>query len=327
MAILVLHGGAGSIQAEDEAAYVRGLRRAADAGYAVLERGGGAITAVLAAVEEMEGNAEAFNAGVGGALTNDGRVELDACVMGSDGSVGAVACVGTSVHPVRLAERVRRESPHVLLVATGAEALERDPVPNAALVTERSRAQLARWRERAQAARGASATGTDHAVDEGRAGEPDGGAQDTLGPAPSGSGTVGAVALDDTGFLAAATSTGGVVGQWPGRVGDAPIPGAGTYAGPFAALSCTGKGEAFLRAVTARTVALAIERGVPLARALRDALTDVERMGGAGGLIVVDRHGRFGFAYDTPSMAYALRAPGVREEAVGRQAEVRVMTP
>lgn len=300
MAILVLHGGAGSIQAEDEAAYVRGLRRAADAGYAVLEGGGGALTAVLAAVEEMEGNAEAFNAGVGGALTNNGRVELDACVMGSDGSVGAVACVGTSVHPVRLAERVRRESPHVLLVGAGAEALERDPVPNAALVTERSRAQLARWRERARA---------------------------TLDPSPSGSGTVGAVALDDGGFLAAATSTGGVVGQWSGRVGDTPIPGAGTYASRYAALSCTGKGEAFVRAVTARTVALAIERGEPLARALQDALTDVERMGGSGGLIVVDRHGRFGFAYDTPSMAYALRAPGIREEAVGRQAEVRVMTP
>ncbi|MFO7545618.1 MAG: isoaspartyl peptidase/L-asparaginase [Trueperaceae bacterium] len=293
MAILVVHGGAGSILDEDDAAYTRGLAAAADAGYAVLTRGETAVDAVLAAVTTMEADPDAFNAGVGGALTRDGRVELDACVMSSDGRAGAVAAVGNSMHPALLAERVRRDGTHVLLVAAGAEALEDRPVANERLITDRSRAQLARWRERRQA--------------------------------PAGSATVGAVALADDGGLAAATSTGGVVGQAPGRVGDAPIPGAGTYANTRAALSCTGKGEAFLRAVTAKAVASMLESGVDMAAALRAALAEVERLGGSGGIIAIDPGGAFGYAYTTAAMAYALRAPGVREEAVGRSAGVRVM--
>jgi len=295
MAILVVHGGAGSILQEDEAAYGRGLAAAADAGYAVLTSGGTAVDAVLAAVTVMEANPDAFNAGVGGALTRDGRVELDACVMTSDGRAGAVAAVGNSVHPALLAERLRRDGTHVLLVAAGAEALEDRPVANERLITERSRAQLARWRERRQP--------------------------------PVGSATVGAVALADDGGLAAATSTGGVVGQAPGRVGDAPIPGAGTYADAHAALSCTGKGEAFLRAVTAKAVASMLASGVDMADGLRAALDEVSRLDGSGGIIVIDPGGAFGYAYSTEAMAYALRAPGVREEAVGRSADVRVVRP
>lgn len=292
MAILVIHGGAGSILEQDEAAYTRGLAVAADAGYEVLTRGGTAVEAVLAAVASMEADPMAFNAGVGGALTRDGRAVLDACVMTSDGRAGAVAAVGNSPHPVLLAERVRREGTHVLLVGAGAEALEDRPVENDRLITERSRAQLARWRERRQP--------------------------------PVGSATVGAVAMTDDGKLAAATSTGGVVGQAPGRVGDAPIPGAGTYANARAALSCTGKGEAFLRAVTAKSVATALEAGTDVATALESALKDVARMDGSGGIIVIDREGEFGYAYTTAAMAYALRAPGVHEEGVGRSAGVRV---
>lgn len=293
MAILVVHGGAGSISEEDEAAYTRGIAAAADAGYAVLTSGGTAVDAVLAAVTAMEADPDAFNAGVGGALTRDGRVELDACVMSSDGRAGAVAAVGNSLHPALLAERVRQDGTHVLLVAAGAEALEDRPVANERLITERSRAQLARWRERRRP--------------------------------PVGSATVGAVALADDGGLAAATSTGGVVGQAPGRVGDAPIPGAGTYANAHAALSCTGKGEAFLRAVTAKAVASTLAAGVDLAAALRAALDEVSRLGGSGGIIAVEPGGAFGYAYTTAAMAYALRAPGVREEAVGRSADVRVV--
>ena len=290
MATLILHGGAGRIDADRVDAYERGLRAALDDGWTVLQAGGEALDAVVAAVGVMEANPAAFNAGVGSSPTRDGTVECDACLMdGRDGRSGAVAVVSRARSPIALARTVMEHSPHVLIAGAGADALVDEPIANAELLTPRASAQLARWRER----RAGGAT------------------------LPTGSATVGAVALDDHGALAAATSTGGVLGQWPGRVGDAPIPGAGTYADARVAVSCTGKGEAFLRAVTAKALAERLAAGTSLEAALARALTDVSAMGGSGGLIVALSDGRLAWAFDTLHLALAWRSDGVAAEREG----------
>lgn len=291
MRALLIHGGAGTIAEEDQAAYEAGLRAALEAGYRALREG--ARQAVLAAVTAMEDDPGAFNAGTGSAPTRDGTVECDAALMLSDGSAGAVACVTRAKNPILLADAVRRETPHVLMVGAGAEALLEHPIDNAALRTPRMARALARWRERAEQ--------------------------------PAGSATVGAVALDEAGALAAATSTGGVLGQWPGRVGDAPILGAGTYASAHAAISCTGKGEAFLKAGTAKEVALRLELGEAPERVLERALAQVQGFGGAGGLICLTREGQLAFGFNTPHMAYGYVTPQVLASEVGLELGVTVL--
>jgi len=293
MAILLIHGGAGTFTSGREAVYEVGLRAACEAGYARLTGGSSAVDAVIEAVRLMESNEEAFNAGVGGALTRSGDVELDACVMLSDGSVGAVGGVRNSRNPVLLADLVRRSTPHVLLVGEGAEALERAPVANDALKTARSRADLDTW------------LASNHAL--------------------TGSGTVGAVALADDGTLAAATSTGGIVGQYRGRIGDTPLPGAGTWADAHVAVSGTGKGEAFIRSVACKSLAVELAHGATLATALRTTLAGLVTADGTGGLIVVTADGRLAYGFNTPALAYAFRAPGVAEQGLSKDAGVRVV--
>jgi len=309
MAILLIHGGAGTVRERYRAAYAAGLRAAVDAGHVALTAPASddaprALRAVLAAVTSMESNPDAFNAGVGGALTRDGAVELDACVMLSGAGAGAVAGVTNTPNPVLLADLVRRATPHVLLIGAGAEALVADPVPNEALITEKSRAALELWR-----------MGAEEQLEQPAA------------HGPTGSNTVGAVALDDEGHLAAATSTGGRTGQWRGRVGDAPLPGLGTYADELVAVSCTGKGEAFMEAVTAGKLAAALEAGVPLEEALRRALAGVARRGGDGGIIAVTADGQVGVAFDSPHMAYGVAAPGVDVAEVATAPFVKVLRP
>ena len=308
MAILVIHGGAGTIAERYQAAYEAGLRTALAAGHAALNGpqqapDSRALAAVLAAVTSMESNAEAFNAGVGGALTRDGLVELDAGVMVSGARpgtrAGAVAGVTNTPNPVLLADRVRSATPHVLLIGTGAEALVERPVANEELKTAKSRASLERW---------LAGNGNDLEQPSQRY--------------PGGSNTVGAVALDDEGNLAAATSTGGRTGQWSGRVGDAPIPGLGTYADESVAISCTGKGEAFMEAVSAARLAAALEAGGPLAEAMQRALDDVARMDGDGGFIVVTADGRLAVAYNSPAMAYGVATDSTSRSEVGRKPTV-----
>lgn len=293
MSILLIHGGAGTFTPGRDAVYEAGLRAAADAGYALLTAGASAVAAVIEAVRLMESNPDAFNAGVGGAMTRTGDVELDACVMLSDGSAGGVGGVRNSRNPVLLADLVRTTTPHVLLVGEGAEALERAPVTNEELKTPHSRAELDRW------------LASNRAL--------------------TGSGTVGAVALADDGTLAAATSTGGIAGQYRGRIGDTPIPGAGTWADAGVAVSGTGKGEAFIRSVACKSLAVALAQGASLEAALTATLDGLVDADGIGGLIAVTADGRLGFGFNTPAMAYAFRAPGLAEQALSRSAGVRVI--
>lgn len=298
MSILVIHGGAGLIREEFRAEYTAGLKTALRAGYAVLASGGSADEAVMTAVQLMEQNPTAFNAGVGGALTRAGTVELDACIMSSNGRAGAVAGVTNTPSAIRLANDVRMETPHVLLIGAGAEALEKNPVPNDSLITDRSREGLERWK-RSQ--------------------------PNELNPSTfTGSNTVGAVALDAAGRLAAATSTGGVTGQMPGRVGDAPIPGAGTYANSRIAVSCTGLGEAFLRASTARTLALTLEHTGNLHGSTQLVLDEVQSLGGDGGLIAVTSDGQIVWGFNAHSMAYGVQTPQGAQFGVVEGASVHV---
>jgi beta-aspartyl-peptidase (threonine type) len=294
MPAIVIHGGAGTIREEYREAYRLGLDRAREAGYRELLGGGDSVRAVLAAVTSMEDDPEAFNAGTGGAPTRDGMVECDAAIMTGDGSSGAVAAVTRARNPVLLAELVRTSTPHALIVGAGADALVGDPIDNRQLLTGRTRLALERWRSERVAQ-------------------------------PRGSSTVGAVALDDDGNIAAATSTGGVLGQWPGRVGDSPLIGAGTYADRSVGVSCTGKGEAFIRAVTAKTLACAVAAGKPLKAALQAALDDIARQDADGGLISLLADGRLGLAFNSAHMAYAWRTPTSAEANIGLEPAVLVV--
>ena len=289
MSKLIIHGGAGTIAPERRAAYLAGLRAALHAGRAVLQAGGEAVEAVLVAVEHMERNRDAFNAGVGGSPNRDGEVELDACVMrGSDGSSGAVAAVRTAPSAVRLADWVRTDTPPVMLVGPGADAHVQDPIDPESLLTPYTRAAWERWRAGREL-------------------------EDATESAPQGSATVGAVALDRRGELAAATRPGGLLGKWPGRVGDAPIVGAGTYADARVGVSTTGYGEAFVRAVTAKGIAERLAAGGRLPELLTRALAEVRSLQGKGGIIAISANGEIAYDFDTPNLAVAW-SDGIQEQ-------------
>src|SRR5580704_7976376 len=255
MHAIAIHGGAGAVpraalSAEREARYRAGLAAALDGGYAVLEAGGTSLDAVTCAVRILEDD-PLFNAGHGAALTRDGAAELDAAIMdGKQMRAGAVASVRHVRNPVELARHVMEKSRHVLLVGAGAEefALEEgfSLVSNLYFRTDE------RLRQLEQEQRGVTVS--------------------DLVPTPRG--TVGAVALDANGDLAAATSTGGMTNKRQGRVGDSPIIGAGTYAKNGAcAVSATGHGEYFIRAVAAYHICVTVEyRGLSLAQAVRETV-------------------------------------------------------
>lgn len=294
MIAIVIHGGAGKISPEDRAPYLAGLHRARDAGYQVLADGGTAIAAILAAVTTMEDDLDAFNAGTGGAPNRAGTVECDAAIMSADGTSGAVAAVTRAKNPVLLADKVRLASPHALIVGPGADALVEDPIDNARLLTPRMRVALEWWRENQQSG-------------------------------PKGSNTVGAVALDDRGRLAAATSTGGMLGKWPGRVGDAPLIGAGTYAARHVGISCTGDGEAFIRAVTSKGLADRLLAGVELGAAVQSALDEVAVQNATGGVIVLTADGHIASGFNARDMAYAWRTPAGADAGVSAEPGVRLL--
>mgnify|MGYP001309590149 CR=1 FL=1 len=292
MIAIVIHGGAGRIAAEDRVPYLAGLERARDVGYRVLADGGTAVAAILAAVTTMEDDLAAFNAGTGGSPNRDGVVQCDAAIMSADGTSGAVAAVTRAKNPILLADKVRVASPHALIVGPGADALVEHPIDNAQLLTPRTRLALERWRESQQAR-------------------------------PQGSATVGAVALDEQGEIAAATSTGGMLGKWSGRVGDAPLIGAGTYAARHVGISCTGDGEAFIRAVTAKGLADRLRAGVEVETAVQLALDEVAAQNANGGLIVLTAAGLMASGFNARDMAYAWRTAAGADARVSAEPGVR----
>ncbi|MBL8621972.1 MAG: isoaspartyl peptidase/L-asparaginase [Myxococcales bacterium] len=297
MIAIVVHGGAGTIEPARHAAATAGCAAAARRGYARLAAGGAALDAVQAAVRALEDD-PAFNAGVGAVLTRDGTVELDAAIMdGVDGRIGAIAAVPDLRRPIDLARAVLDDGEHVLLAGAAAWAFARRhghaPAPPGTMVTARA---LARWR-----------------------------AQRIERAAEVGGGTVGAVAIDGAGRLAAATSTGGILGKRPGRVGDSPLPGCGTWADRGLAASATGPGEAIIRATLTRRLALAVEAGATPAAAAAALLDEMIATGGAAagaGVIAVDRAGRIAATHRTPTMAFA----AVRDDGRGAQAAAGTST-
>jgi beta-aspartyl-peptidase (threonine type) len=298
---IAIHGGAGvisraSMTPESEAAYRRDLESALDAGYAVLARGGSGLDAVTTAVRILE-DSPLFNAGRGAVFNHEGINELDASIMdGKDLQAGAVAGVRHIRNPVLLARAVMEDSPHVMLTGTGAEefALERgiELVPRSYFFTER------RWNQLERARKG-----------------------DRLSAADLGYyGTVGAVARDQQGNLAAATSTGGMTNKRWGRVGDSPVIGAGNYAdNRSCAVSATGSGEYFIRSVLAHEIAALIRhRGLDAATAAREAVSQsLAGIGGDGGVIVIDHAGRIAMEFNTEGMFRGARdASGRREVSI-----------
>jgi beta-aspartyl-peptidase (threonine type) len=292
-AVLVIHGGAGTLSrgalsAAREAAFRASLAAVLADGRAALRAGASALDVVTRAVEALENDA-LFNAGVGAVLTAAGTHELDAAVMCSDGRAGAVAGAARTRSPV-LAARALADAPRggpVFLAGAGADAWAAARglrvVDNAFFTTPHRAAQL-------EAARAAAAVVRDH---------------DGAPPLDEGTkrGTVGAVALDAAGALAAATSTGGLTNKVPGRVGDSPVLGAGTWADARVAVSGTGTGEAFLRAATAKDVAARVAYGgAALADAARAAVAALPAAGGDGGVICVDAEGNVALEFDTEGM-------------------------
>ncbi len=268
-AAIIVHGGAGPVHEEHVEISLAGCREAALAAWQVLKNGGAALDAVVAAVTSLEDN-PAFNAGTGATLNAEGKVQLDASIMDGEGlKAGAVAAVERVRNPIQLARKVLEDGRHVLLVATGAERFAR-----AQGVAECDPAELITDRQRSRWAK-------EH-------------------------GTVGCVALDASGRLAAGTSTGGLLGALPGRVGDSPQIGSGTYANDVGGVSCTGTGEAIIRAVMAKTAVDLITAGADAATAAVKALELFERQTASeAGLIAIDRQGRVGFARNTSHMPVA----------------------
>jgi beta-aspartyl-peptidase (threonine type) len=298
---LVIHGGAGvagALSAEEETAYRKDLDRALDAGNAVLQKGGSAMDAVVASIVVLE-ESPLFNAGKGSVYDAKGGHELDASIMeGHTRRAGAVAAVTTVRNPIKLARAVMEHSEHVMLAALGAEEFadgrkDIERVPNAWFDTEKRLQQL----------KEAQALEQKHA-------DPAYGAY---------FGTVGAVALDQQGHIAAGTSTGGMTNKKFGRVGDSPIIGAGTWADDNCGVSGTGWGEFYIRAAVAHDICARVAyRGDSLAKAAEDVVNgEVVKMGGDGGAIALDKDGNIAMPFNSPGMHRGwIRTDGSRGTAV-----------
>jgi L-asparaginase / beta-aspartyl-peptidase len=291
---LAIHGGAGTIERskltpELERAYSNGLERSLRAGYDILKGGGSGLDAVEAAVRVLEDDPH-FNAGKGAVFTDAGTNELDAAIMdGKTLKAGAVASVKRVKNPISLARLVMEKSPHVMMDCAGAEAFAAqmgvELVDPKYFYTEERWQALQRIKEAEKKA--GSAGGKKFIISD----------QDRHG-------TVGAVALDQAGNVAAATSTGGMTNKRAGRIGDSPVIGAGTYANnATCAVSATGDGEYFIRAVVSHDISALIEyRGMSLGEAAQQVLDKVAKLGGTGGLIAVDRNGNIAQPFNTSGM-------------------------
>jgi beta-aspartyl-peptidase (threonine type) len=263
---IIVHGGAGPIKDDSLSARLDGCKRAAIAGWQILKRGGSALDAAEAAVIVLEDD-PLFNAGTGSTLNSLGNVEMDAAIMdGTSLRAGAVGAVSAIKNPISLARRVMEDGRHVMLAGEGAlqfaRSIQFPECPPESLITENAKR---RWDEM--------------------------------------HGTVGCAALDSSGNLAAATSTGGVFDKLPGRVGDSPLVGCGTYADQRSAVSCTGHGEAIIRVMLARSTSEYLHNGTAPRSAAQQAVDLLAaKTGSTGGLIVIDRDGRVGYARNTSHM-------------------------
>lgn len=275
---IVIHGGAGSynLTAESELEYRWKLSEALDSGFAVLQNGGTSIDAVESAILVLE-ESPLFNAGRGSVLNEDGIVEMDASIMeGKELKAGAVAGIKSFRHPIRIARLVMEKTPHILLAGDGAErfALQAGlkPIPIDSLITPKS---LQEWKNKKNFRNG----------------------------------TVGAVAIDMYGNIAAGTSTGGMMMKKTGRVGDSPIIGAGTYANNnTCGISCTGWGEYFIKQAAAFQVSILMElKSYSLEKAIKKVLNTIKSMGATGGIIGIDKYGNIVTDFTTDAMPHAFK--------------------
>ena len=299
---LLIHGGAGSMRPgaldpEVERLSRAGLGTALDAGAAILAAEGSAVDAVEEAARALEEN-PCFNAGRGSVLGADGHIELDAAIMdGEHRRAGAVAGLRTTRAPISFARHLMDNGPHVFLSGEAADEYARslglEQVENQWFATAERRRQLEEL---------LASGGFDEEVKYG---------------------TIGAVAVDSSGHVAAATSTGGLTAKQWGRIGDCPLIGAGTYADQSAAISATGSGDYFIRAVAAHSVAVRVNSGAPLQDAVEAVLADIASLGGKGGLIAVTPNGDAACAFTTPAMYRGVAGPDGRRIAVYSDSDER----
>lgn len=298
--VLVVHGGAWAIPDDMIDAHLHGVRNAVAAGWGVLASGGNALDAVEEAVVVLE-NDETFDAGRGSFLNRDGKVQLDALIMdGNTLRAGGVGCVERIANPVRAARKILSESPHVYFVAEGAERFAAEHgIPlckNEDLIIPRERERLRQYQESLD----------NHGAE-------------MFAPTISHD-TVGAVALDGDGNIAASTSTGGTLNKAPGRLGDSSLIGCGCYAdNATAAASTTGWGEPIMKLVLAKWAADRVAAGNIPEWAAAEAISYLKsRVSGHGGIILLDNQGRFGIAHNTPRMAWAFRTVDREQSGIER---------
>ena len=263
---IIVHGGAGPIKDDSLPERLQGCKDAALAGWKILDQGGSSLDAVEAAVMALEDNS-LFNAGTGSTLNSLGQIEMDAAIMeGESLRAGAVAAVSGIKNPIKLARQIMEDGRHVMLAGNGALMFARQ-IGFAEISSESliSERERNRWQ--------------------------------------NAHGTVGCVAFDREGKLAVATSTGGIFNKLPGRVGDSPLLGCGTYANKHGAVSCTGHGEAIMRILMARAALEYLQNGIEPFEAARRAVDDLEQLtGSSGGLILIDPCGRLAYARNTTHM-------------------------
>ena len=266
---IIVHGGAGRIRAEEMPSRLDGCQDAALAGWKIIQQGGSALDAAEAAAVALEDN-PLFNAGTGSTLNSLGQVEMDAAIMeGETLRAGAVAVVQGIKNPVKLARRVMEDGRHLLFAGEGALLFARQiGFPECSPESLIIESERKRWQEK--------------------------------------HGTVGCVARDAEGKIAVATSTGGILNKLPGRVGDSPLIGCGTYANDYGGVSCTGQGEAIVRIVMAKTALDFLKEGAePRAAAHQAIAVLAQKTGGTAGLIIIDRRGNIGYARNTERMPVA----------------------
>ena len=303
--VLVVHGGAWAMPDDMVEAHLRGVRNALAAGWRVLDRGGSALDAVEQAVVTMEDD-ETFDAGRGSFLNRDGKVQLDALIMdGATLRAGGVGCVERLRNPIRVARKILSESPHVYFVGEGAERFAEEHgvelCRNEDLIIPREIEHLRKYQHEAAS------------LDLGKDGK------DLFAPTISHD-TVGAVALDRDGNIAAATSTGGTLNKAPGRLGDSSLIGCGCYADNLsAAVSTTGWGEPIMKLVLAKWTADRVSAGNLPEWAAQEAMNYLQqRLNGHGGIIVLNARGQFGGAHNTPRMAWASKTIQKEEAGIER---------